>query len=93
MPDPGGTRIWKCPAARQPCHHAEADGRDVDHVPVPLHRELRTGTLRSIIRQSGLSIDTFTAYPRTAQAVERFLSMAGHSTSGKTRRNENYLVI
>ena len=26
---------------------------------VPLHRELATGTLRSIIRQSGLSIEEF----------------------------------
>ena len=26
---------------------------------VPLHRELATGTLRSIIRQSGLSADEF----------------------------------
>ena len=30
-------------------------------VPVPLHREVRTGTLRSIIRQSGLSVDDFAA--------------------------------
>lgn len=29
-------------------------------VPVPNHRELRTGTLRAIIRQSGLSIEDFT---------------------------------
>ena len=28
-------------------------------VPVPLHRELRTGTLLSVIRQSGLSRDLF----------------------------------
>ncbi|HMP76659.1 MAG TPA: type II toxin-antitoxin system HicA family toxin [Kiritimatiellia bacterium] len=28
-------------------------------VPVPLHRELRTGTLLSIIRQSGISRDSF----------------------------------
>jgi len=26
---------------------------------VPLHRELATGTLRSIIRQSGMSVDEF----------------------------------
>ena len=26
---------------------------------VPMHRELRTGTLRSIIRQSGLGADEF----------------------------------
>ena len=30
-------------------------------VPVPLRREVRTGTLRSIIRQSGLSVDDFAA--------------------------------
>lgn len=30
-------------------------------VPVPLHRELRTGTLRSIIRQSGVPKDAFEA--------------------------------
>ena len=29
---------------------------------VPLHRELATGTLRSIIRQSGLSVDEFVEY-------------------------------
>ena len=29
-------------------------------VPVPNHKELRTGTLRSIIRQSGLAVDAFT---------------------------------
>jgi len=28
-------------------------------VPVPNHRELRTGTLRAIIRQSGLTVDDF----------------------------------
>ena len=30
------------------------EGGDTTTVPVPDHRELRTGTLRSIIRQSGL---------------------------------------
>jgi len=29
-------------------------------VPVPNHKELRTGTLRSIIRQSGLTVEDFT---------------------------------
>jgi predicted RNA binding protein YcfA (HicA-like mRNA interferase family) len=29
-------------------------------VPVPNHKELRTGTLRSIIRQSGLALEVFT---------------------------------
>ena len=28
-------------------------------IPVPDHRELRIGTLRSIIRQSGLSVEAF----------------------------------
>lgn len=28
-------------------------------VPVPDHAELRTGTLRSIIRQSGLAVEAF----------------------------------
>ena len=28
-------------------------------IPVPEHSELRTGTLRSIIRQSGLVVDAF----------------------------------
>ena len=28
-------------------------------IPVPNHGELRTGTLRSIIRQSGLGVDAF----------------------------------
>ena len=28
-------------------------------IPVPDHSELRTGTLRSIIRQSGLGVDAF----------------------------------
>lgn len=28
-------------------------------VPVPDHKELRTGTLRSIIRQSGLKVEAF----------------------------------
>lgn len=36
-----------------------ADGTTT--VPVPDHRELRTGTLRSIIRQSGLARDEFEA--------------------------------
>ncbi|NNE55205.1 MAG: type II toxin-antitoxin system HicA family toxin [Flavobacteriales bacterium] len=30
-------------------------------VPVPNHKELKTGTLRSIIRQSGLAVEDFTA--------------------------------
>ena len=30
-------------------------------VPVPNHKELRTGTLRAIIRQSGLAVEDFTA--------------------------------
>ncbi|MBX3388541.1 MAG: type II toxin-antitoxin system HicA family toxin [Phycisphaeraceae bacterium] len=30
-------------------------------VTVPLHRELDRGTLRAIIRQSGLSVETFVA--------------------------------
>jgi predicted RNA binding protein YcfA (HicA-like mRNA interferase family) len=34
------------------------DGRIVI---VPMHRELATGTLRSIIRQAGLSVDEFLA--------------------------------
>ena len=33
--------------------------RDQSTVIVPLHRELAAGTLRSIIRQSGLSVDEF----------------------------------
>jgi len=28
-------------------------------VPVPLHKEIKTGTLRSIIRQSGLPLEIF----------------------------------
>lgn len=36
---------------------AEADGTTT--VPVPDHRELRIGTLQSIIRQSGLSRTLF----------------------------------
>ena len=36
-----------------------ADGTTT--VPVPDHKELRTGTLRSIIRQSGLSRSSFEA--------------------------------
>ena len=28
-------------------------------IPVPDHNEMRTGTLRSIIRQSGLAVDVF----------------------------------
>jgi predicted RNA binding protein YcfA (HicA-like mRNA interferase family) len=28
-------------------------------IPVPDHAELRTGTLRAIIRQSGLAVDVF----------------------------------
>jgi predicted RNA binding protein YcfA (HicA-like mRNA interferase family) len=35
------------------------DGGSTITVPVPLHRELRRGTLRSIIRQSGLSRSAF----------------------------------
>jgi predicted RNA binding protein YcfA (HicA-like mRNA interferase family) len=41
-------------------HHKlrNADGRTVI---VPLHRELARGTLRSILRQAGLSVDEFLA--------------------------------
>lgn len=31
MPDPGGSRIRKCEAARESCHHAETYGGDDDH--------------------------------------------------------------
>jgi predicted RNA binding protein YcfA (HicA-like mRNA interferase family) len=37
----------------------KADGRMTTTVPVPLHREICAGTLRSIIRQSGLSKSLF----------------------------------
>ena len=36
---------------------AEAGGTTT--IPVPDHSELRTGTLRSIIRQSDLAVDVF----------------------------------
>jgi predicted RNA binding protein YcfA (HicA-like mRNA interferase family) len=36
-----------------------ADEGSTTTVPVPDHDELRTGTLRSIIRQSGLAVDVF----------------------------------
>ena len=35
------------------------EGTGTVTVPIPDHRELRTGTLRSIIRQSGLSRSEF----------------------------------
>ena len=35
------------------------DGRTTITVPVPMHRELRTGTLQSIIRQSGVERSAF----------------------------------
>ena len=37
----------------------KADADDTITVPVPDHEELRTGTLMSIIRQSGLSRSEF----------------------------------
>jgi predicted RNA binding protein YcfA (HicA-like mRNA interferase family) len=37
----------------------KADGRQP--VTVPLHRELKAGTLRSIIRTAGVSVEEFTA--------------------------------
>ena len=36
-----------------------ADDGGTTTVPVPDHGELRTGTLRSIIRQSGLAVEEF----------------------------------
>jgi predicted RNA binding protein YcfA (HicA-like mRNA interferase family) len=36
-----------------------ADEGDTTTVPVPDHDELRTGTLRSFIRQSGLAVEDF----------------------------------
>jgi predicted RNA binding protein YcfA (HicA-like mRNA interferase family) len=36
-----------------------ADDDGTTTIPVPDHPELRTGTLRSIIRQSGLAVDAF----------------------------------
>ncbi len=36
---------------------SEGDGTTT--IPVPDHSELRTGTLRSIIRQSGLEVEAF----------------------------------
>lgn len=36
-----------------------ADEGSTTTVPVPDHDELRTGTLRSIIRQSGLAVEVF----------------------------------
>ena len=36
-----------------------ADNGGTTTVPVPDHPELRTGTLRSIIRQSGLEVESF----------------------------------
>lgn len=36
-----------------------ADDGSTTTVPVPNHGELRTGTLRSIIRQSGLAVEEF----------------------------------
>jgi len=47
---------------RQRGSHAVMQRRDTvgtTTVPVPLHRELRQGTLRSIIRQSGLPRSLF----------------------------------
>jgi len=35
------------------------DGQSTVTVPVPQHREIRTGTLRSIIRQTGLGRSIF----------------------------------
>ncbi len=37
------------------------DAAGTTTIPVPMHRELRTGTLRSIIRQSGLDRQLFEA--------------------------------
>lgn len=39
----------------------KTDGKSTVTVPVPLHKELKTGTLQSIIRQSKLGRDTFEA--------------------------------
>lgn len=36
-----------------------ADTSGTTTIPVPDHNEMRTGTLRSIIRQSGLPVDVF----------------------------------
>jgi len=49
-------------AVRQRGSHRIMQKRDEEGtvtVPVPLHRELRTGTLRAIIRQSGLGRTLF----------------------------------
>lgn len=37
----------------------KAEDGSTTTIPVPDHSELRTGTLRSIIRQSGLAVETF----------------------------------
>lgn len=37
----------------------KSEDGDTTTIPVPDHSELRTGTLRSIIRQSGLAVDVF----------------------------------
>ena len=39
--------------------HVKLRGADGRIVIVPLHRELASGTLRSVIRQSGLSVEEF----------------------------------
>lgn len=49
---------------RQKGSHLSLQGRDVGGsrtVVVPMHRELRAGTLSSIVRQSGLSRELFEA--------------------------------
>lgn len=49
---------------RQKGSHAvmqKAEGNSTTTVPVPLHKELKTGTLQSIIRQSKLGREPFDA--------------------------------
>ena len=38
----------------------QGDGGVTRTIPVPLHKEVKPGTLKSIIRQSGLDADLFT---------------------------------
>lgn len=44
---------------RQKGSHVSLSGPDGQRLVVPLHKELRAGTLRAIIRQADLTVDEF----------------------------------
>jgi hypothetical protein len=59
MSNPHALWISTGTAKRQPYHHAKKTASSTITVPVPDHKEIKIGTLQSIIRQSGISKEHF----------------------------------